>query len=205
MNSELAFFNKIKNGISTVFDVGCRTDLVYTSELWTSHLFEPNDEYYDKIKYKASPNCIINNFGLSNSNETLIYYTNTESFTLRTKDISSDTLNTKNLKIVKSIDYVTNHNISHIDFLKIDTEGYEFKVLLGFETFLSNVQIIQFEYGGTYLDANIKLIDIINHLKQFGFDRFYRIMDHGNLDPNIIENYKYSNIVALRHKNNLKL
>ena len=60
------------------------------------------------------------------------------------------------------------NNIKNIDFLKIDTEGYELNVLKGFEDFLENIKIVQFEYGGTFLDNNTKLIDVINYLKEKG-------------------------------------
>ena len=46
--------------------------------------------------------------------------------------------NKASLYIKKGKDYVTNNNIKNIDFLKIDTEGYELNVIQGFEDFLEN-------------------------------------------------------------------
>ena len=56
-------------------------------------------------------------------------------------------------------DFCLENHIDFIDFLKIDTEGAEFDVLVGANQLLSNKQIryIQFEYGGTYLDAGFTL------------------------------------------------
>lgn len=76
------------------------------------------------------------------------------------------------MNIKKAKDYIVEKNIQHIDFIKIDTEGFELSVLKGFEDCLTNVKIIQFEYGGTYLDNNIKLVEVKNYLEYFGFTNF---------------------------------
>jgi len=57
-------------------------------------------------------------------------------------------------------------------FKKIDTKGYELQVLEGFQDFLKNIKIILFEYGGTNIDNNIKLLDIITYLELNGFHKF---------------------------------
>ena len=85
-----------------------------------------------------------------------------------------------------------------VDFLKIDTEGYELNVLQGFEDTLENVKIIQFEYGGTFLDNNTKLIDVINYLGSKGFYKFSYLTNNGTvpiLDFN--DHYQYCNIVCI--------
>ena len=51
--------------------------------------------------------------------------------------------------------YMQDHGISQIDFLKIDVEGAEFQVLEGFQDALKNhrIRVIQFEYGYANGDA----------------------------------------------------
>jgi hypothetical protein len=113
----------------------------------------------------------------------------------------SDDSNKVLLHIKKGKDYVTDNNIKNIDFLKIDTEGYELNVLKGFEEFLENVKIIQFEYGGTFLDNNTKLNDVITYLTSMGFRKFSYLTDK---EPVLItdfnDHYQYCNIVCI-HKN----
>ena len=43
---------------------------------------------------------------------------------------------------IKLKDYMLSRNIEIIDFMKIDTEGYEFEVLLGTDDFLSKIKYI---------------------------------------------------------------
>lgn len=61
--------------------------------------------------------------------------------------------------------------IESIDFLKLDTEGYEMRVLAGLNTMLSagKVRCLQFEYGGTWIDARSFLKDAFALLVPLGF------------------------------------
>ena len=105
------------------------------------------------------------------------------------------------LQIKKAKDYIVEKNIESIDFLKIDTEGYELKVLQGFEECLEHVKIIQFEYGGTFLDNNTKLIDVIHYLQQKGFYKFAYLTNYGTeLITDFSDHYQYCNIVCINKK-----
>lgn len=98
----------------------------------------------------------------------------------------------------KSYNYVIDNNIHNIDFLKIDTEGYELNVLKGFDHFLENINIIQFEYGGTFLDNNVKLIDVIHYLERNGFYKFSYLTNNGaELIKDFSDHYQYCNIVCI--------
>jgi len=69
-------------------------------------------------------------------------------------------------------DYMNQNQISKIDFLKIDTEGYEFKVLQGLGKNISNVSLIMFEHHyhnmliKNYTFGNIHDLLIKNNFKQ---------------------------------------
>lgn len=90
------------------------------------------------------------------------------------------------------------NNIYEIDFLKIDTEGFELCVLKGFDDYLKKVKIIQFEYGGTFLDNEIKLSTIIDYLKNYNFSNFsYLVKDGTILIENFEDHYQYCNIVCI--------
>ena len=70
------------------------------------------------------------------------------------------------IKTFKLNDYIKKNNIKKIDFIKIDTEGYEFEVLLGLENNIQLVNIIMFEHhydnmikkGYTFTNINKLLI-----------------------------------------------
>ena len=70
------------------------------------------------------------------------------------------------IKISKLKDYIEKCSIKKIDFMKIDTEGYEFEILLGLEDEIKLVDIIMFEHhydsmikkGYTFEDINELLI-----------------------------------------------
>jgi len=82
---------------------------------------------------------------------------------------------------VRSLDtFCSEHNIDHIDFLKIDTEGSEWDLLQGADGLITRhkIPMIQFEYGGTYPDANITLKQVYEYLVSKGY-AIFRIAPDG--------------------------
>jgi FkbM family methyltransferase len=202
-NGEIQFCKNIYNKVNIIFDVGCK-DSHFIHFHGEVHYFDPVDENIEKLEVKRNYNSgsYFNIFGLGNENAQLYYYPAYDSFYDRVSScMVSDASNKVLLHIKKGKDYVTDNNIKSIDFLKIDTEGYELNVLKGFEEFLENVKIIQFEYGGTFLDNNTKLSDVITYLTSMGFHKFSYLTDK---EPVLItdfnDHYQYCNIVCV-HKN----
>ena len=199
---EQYFFNKIKNKCNIIFDVGLAKELYYFEQKLDAifHCFEPSQEFIDAIKDKFSgkENIIINQLALGNEIGELTYYKDTGSMMPRTHHIQSSMSNDNIIKVpIDTLDnYCEKRNITHIDFLKIDVEGFELEVLKGSQKMLDNIDYIQFEYGGTYLDKNIKLKDIFDFLKNWNI---YKLKDEGVekiLIPN--ENFEYSNFIATK-------
>ena len=72
-------------------------------------------------------------------------------------------------------DFVKKNLINHIDFLKIDTEGYEFEVLKGSKNIINNVSFILFEHH--YDDMIVKdyfFSDINDFLSKNNFKKIYK-------------------------------
>ncbi len=97
------------------------------------------------------------------------------------------------------------NNISEIDFIKIDTEGAEWKVLTGAKSLIQNhkIKAIQFEYGGCYVDAKTTLKSVMTYLSENGYILF-RIMPKGLIHiskwEDRLENYHLSNYFAIRQE-----
>lgn len=205
-NGEEYFFSHIKNNIKTIFDIGCRSDSEFINFQGEVHYFDPVSEFIQNLSKQPNLNSFshFNNFGLGNENKDLYYYPKYQSFYDRINSCHvSDDSNKILLSIKKAKDYIVEKNIKDIDFIKIDTEGYELNVLQGFEDCLENIKIIQFEYGGTFLDNNTKLIDVIDYLQQKGFYNFSYLTQHGaHLLTDFNDHYQYCNIVCININSN---
>jgi len=200
-NGEELFFNVIKDNINLIFDVGCRSDSEYIDFTGEVHYFEPVDEFLQSLKEQKNINkcSYFNNFGLGDENKELYYYPKYQSFYNRINSCRiCDDSNKFLLHIKKGNEYMIEKNVKNIDFLKIDTEGFELKVLQGFENLIENIKIIQFEYGGTFLDNNTKLMDVIKYLEQHGFYKFSYITNYGTeIITDFNDHYQYCNIVCV--------
>lgn len=203
-NGEHSFFKCIEKNVNVIFDVGCRTDSEYIHFSGEVHYFDPVTKFIQELKNKKNVNSksYFNPIGLGKENVSLYYYPLYQSFHDRINACKkSDDKNKILLNIEKGKDYIIKNGVKRIDFLKIDTEGHELDVLHGFEEEIEKIQIIQFEYGGTYLDNNVKLIDVIQYLEKKGFHKFSYL---SNTNPVLItdftDHYKYCNIVCVNKK-----
>jgi FkbM family methyltransferase len=71
--------------------------------------------------------------------------------------------------------YVRSHSIERINFLKIDAEGYDLKVLHGFAEMVSNGRIDFIQVEASLSDSNadhIPLREFSDYLKPFGYELF---------------------------------
>ncbi len=201
-NGEFLFYNLIKNKIKVIFDIGSRDDSDYLYFNGEVHYFDPVESFITKLKNKPNTNSksFYNNFGLSNETKNTYYYPKYESFYNRINSCQiCDDVNKVILNVKRAKDYMDENNIKNIDFIKIDTEGYELNVIKGFEDYVQNINIIQFEYGGTFLDNNTKLIHVIDYLKGYGFHKFsYLTPDGPPIEiTDFTDHYKYCNIVCI--------
>jgi len=78
------------------------------------------------------------------------------------------------------------NKIGLIDFLKIDVEGYEHKVIQGFREMLSSgkIRVMQFEYGWASIITKFLLKDFYDYLESFG-------MKVGKVYPQYVDFNKY--------------
>ena len=79
------------------------------------------------------------------------------------------------IKISKLKDYIEKCSIKKIDFMKIDTEGYEFEILLGLENKIKLVDIIMFEHHyDNMIRKDYTFEDINKLLIKNNFNKIYK-------------------------------
>jgi FkbM family methyltransferase len=98
--------------------------------------------------------------------------------------------------------FCRDNGLREVDFVKVDTEGYEMAVLRGMKSSLAErrVSLVQFEYGGTWLDAHETLANAKELLAECGYE-LYRLLPRGllriNYDSRLHECFKYANFAAV--------
>jgi FkbM family methyltransferase len=179
------------------------------------HAFEPQPEIFEILTKKtttANVECLP--FGLSNFTGVANFWVWGDHADieksglngLHYRQILVDNFNQNPISIEVPLstldDYCEKNEIEHIDYLKIDTEGNELFVLLGAKKMISNrhIKVIQFEYGGCYLDSQTRLESVYTLLKENGF-AISRILPIDleaipAWDPEL-ENFQYSNYIAI--------
>lgn len=153
--TERGLFERLKNEMHVVFDIGIQNELSYFKihPDCDYHLFEPNKKFTALIKKQMADfdhhRIKLNEYGLSDkSEEGKTYYEESQSF-MANPHLGYDDVDTGKRYSLRTIDdYVKENHINHIDFLKVDTEGFDYKILCGgMETIRSGkISYIQFEY-----------------------------------------------------------
>ena len=101
--------------------------------------------------------------------------------------------------------YCKENNIDHINFMKVDVEGAESLVIEGSSEMLEGqmIDFLQFEYGGCFINASVKLKDVVRILSENEYAVF-RIVPGGLLHfdawKDEMENYAHSNYLAVSSK-----
>ncbi len=126
------------------------------------NFLQSQEKIYSKKFNKTK--IVIENIALGSKNKSVEFKHFNESSSSTIKNIDEDSqyfkkkfkllnfFNNKNIyqkfeiKIQKLHDYLKQKNINSVDFLKIDTEGYEYEILLGLEDKIKLINIIMFEH-----------------------------------------------------------
>ena len=216
-SGEILFLKKsLKNiPIPCIFDVGSNIG-DYTFEALNInpnsfvHCFEPSKDHYNILKSRFLPlkNIVINNFGLSDKNQSGILFKDKKISGLASlvkRDLKHIHINLNKLEKVKlnvGDQYIKNHNIKKIDYLKIDIEGWEMNVLLGLKLSFSKkiIRLCQFEFGHAQIERRLNFRDFYYFFRKFNY-KIGIIKPNGkiNLIPiydEFYENYYASNFVA---------
>lgn len=142
---ELKLFKFISPDIDVVFDVGSRTDIDYKliKPDLTCHLFEPEPEFFAtlerKVKEQKLENMHLNNFGVSDEDGEFNYDDGIQSF--RNHNRRGRVFPVRTIEA-----YCKEKDLTKIDFLKTDTEGWDLRVILGAVNYWKHIKYIQYEH-----------------------------------------------------------
>jgi hypothetical protein len=109
---------------------------------------------------------------------------------------------TLSCRVKTAREYVRQQKIDRVDFVKIDVEGMDLKVIKGFGDALQQVRALQFEYGVFNIASHDLLLDFCKYLGDRGFavgkiyPRWVDFFEYGF--PR--ENFYGSNYVAVRRE-----
>lgn len=137
--------------LNTMFDVGANVGQTWEwfrdNEVAAKiYCFEPVLKPYQELRNKAGndQNSILENiaFGEAGGERTIRLFNDTRLNSLKNEVMSNDMNCNEELITIDTIDnYCSKKNITKIDFLKIDTEGYELNVLEGAKKILGSAGI----------------------------------------------------------------
>ena len=146
------------------------------------HSFEPGNATYSTLKrnvdvatpQKGGVRITLNNLGLSNSSGEMELFYDREKSGLaslypRQLDYFGIDFSKKETVRLSTVDnYCRENNIDKIDFLKLDVEGHELKILHGAREMLNTNKItnILIEFGGCNLDSRTYFRDFWNLLHE---------------------------------------
>lgn len=172
------FFAKEKMGV--MIDVGAcygTSFLPFSLQGWEVFAFEPDTDNYNQLsdylnKWNLSDNITVSTNAVSNKTETLKFYKNPESVGISSLNNFHQKHYFSHEVATTTLDIFTKENqISKIDFLKIDTEGYDLFVLKGLdlESIKPKFILCEFEDKKTE-NLGYTVNDMVNYLQDHGYN-----------------------------------
>lgn len=216
-NGELWLIKKIFPRVGVVFDVGSHTGDWASHALRINphislHCFEPNRKAFKIFMNNVQgENVTVNCVGLGEKDGQQSFYVFDEigegSSLFRRKGLEN-IVGPSSLRKIEKVDirtldsYCTDKNIEEIDFMKIDVEGNELAVVKGGRNLFESdgVKIVQFEYGGTYIDSRNLLKDFYDFFEGLNYSFFLLYPDQVRHIPRYdqrLENFQYKNFVLV--------
>lgn len=215
-NGELLVMRALLPRASVVFDVGANIGEWTARALEVNpnaeiHAFEPSLTTFARLQQRDfPPNVHRNALAAGAAEEDRAFFVfddvNGKNSLYRREGLSTRATKSSSTVHVTTLDrYCEGAGVRHINFLKIDVEGHELAVLEGARELLraGRIDYVQFEYGGTYIDAGHLLRDVWTLLARTGDGYGVFKIKSGGLLPvpeyrQALETYQYSNWLLVR-------
>lgn len=205
-NGEFLLLKQLSPHIETFIDVGANvgdwTEYLIQHSQATGYLFEPSIHCVNRLRERfAGTSIIIRPVSVADFSGSAILNeeincglgSSLANIQHRNKTIPKKTT-------VTTLDLEFYNAKQSISFLKIDTEGYDLRVMKGAKQLLRRVRFLQFEYNSYWLSANSSLAEANRFLSELGFCIF--LIRSTGLHPLRYElwgdYFRYSNFFACR-------
>src|SRR4051812_49097214 len=221
-NGELRLVRSVIDNCRVVFDVGANrgewTETVLTlNPALEVHAFEPSPETFNELGQKKLPSSVrLNNVGLGDAREARELYqvgaeTHSELRSLYRREGLEDDFGlavratAERVEIITLDEYCRNSGVEEIDYLKIDTEGHDLKVLRGALGMIQRhaIRFIQFEYGMGNIESRDLLKDFFELFKGYKYNLHKIHPDGVSHFPRYnarLEGYHYQNWMVVRQE-----
>ena len=176
----------------------------------SGYVLEPLPDVYSSLvnNYKSSPNIYPLNLAIHNSKTEMLLYRVKPEFLSKVPNFargiaSFDPEHWKKTALVPNSDYIQSetvrcisystllqtYQIEAIDLLLLDTEGYDYEILMGIDFYHSKPKIIRFEHGvRNGVMSHSQLLTVCSRLNSFGYqiiaesyDATAYVLDPGDL------------------------
>ena len=218
-NGELRLLEEVAPEIEVAFDVGANVGdwtallLARAPRLSRVFAFEPSRATFARLAARSFPASVSpQHMGLSSKPGTMPLYVMAEGSTgnsLYQRQGLEDGWGIRPPEATETVALETldrfceQNGVERIDFLKIDAEGHDVDVLEGARESLRKgiVTIVQFEYGGTYIDSRRLLKDAFEIVAGLDYTVFLiapdRLVAYPRYDLRL-ENFQYKNFAIFR-------
>jgi FkbM family methyltransferase len=211
-DSSTDIVNKLVKPNDYVIDIGA--NIGYFTVLFSKivgengkvYAFEPTNEYYNvlnsNLKANNISNCVPFQIGLSDKEEHLNIFLGQHSATIH-EPIKNSTTKEETINLTSLDKFVLENKIEKIDFIKIDVDGHEPKILEGATKTLERFKpIILLEVNHlNYFEAGYTASNFYNYLKQLDYFIYSEknLLEIANLTQFLIEcgNYAYSSNIII--------
>jgi FkbM family methyltransferase len=211
-------FDILKKESLLVFDVGANVgdyakQVLERFKNCTIHCFEPVPQNFKALTSNIqASNVFCHNIGFGSEDGTLTLYMGDADTACAMATAYQDTIKniftfageinrSVNCQLTTLDNFCKENNINEIDFLKIDVEGHELKVLRGaIKTIEENkIKVIQFEFNEFNIFSKSFLWDFYEALPNYDFYRIHpqnKLYPLGEYTP-VNEIFLYQNILAV--------
>lgn len=150
----LRFIDQKLQSKRTMLDIGANIgnhSIYLSSSFEVIHAFDPNPEAVRRLQQNIAvneiKNIVVHKVGLSEFKSTLPFMVSTDGNLGTSRILDQPTEQSILVETVRGDEYLLDLGINHIDFIKIDVEGFELDAMKGLvETIERHRPIVAFEY-----------------------------------------------------------